>query len=297
MKNKFKIVVMAITAVLLLSMSGCGYSVPQDMVAVHVQSGPGQPKKVVGCKEPATRGWWTNDKYYYFPTSEREWDATGQSGSDSGMFTSVTLDKVVMRIPVTIRFTLKTDCPTLKDFYVKYARRYGAKFDNDGSYNSEWETLLRKLVADPADQTLDRIVQSYNWNAVWNDPTVKTEIEQKMTEALKSDSSLLVQTAHKSYFDGISVLIGKPQPPKALADQVAETQTRVAKAQAEEAQANADVAKSKAETKVAEQDAIKQRAQIEGYGGADNYLKHECIQTSGCNPYPSPIIPGYTVSK
>lgn len=280
-----------------LLMGGCGYSVPSDMVAVHIQKGMFQAKKVVGCKDPSTRGWWTNDDYAYFPTSEREWDATGQSGSDAAPFSSVTRDKVVMQIPVTIRFTLKTDCKTLKDFYVKYARRYGAKFESDGKYNNEWETLLRKLVADPSDQTLDRIVQGYDWNAVWNDPAVKAEIEQKMTEELRSNASLLIQTAHTSYFDGISVLIGKPIPPKALADQVAQTQTRVAKAQAEEAQANADVKKSLAETKVAEQDAKKQQALIDGYGGADNYLKHECIQTNGCNPYPSPIIPGYTVTK
>jgi regulator of protease activity HflC (stomatin/prohibitin superfamily) len=277
-------------------LSSCGYSVPSDMVAVQVGSGPFEAKKVKGCKPPSDRGWWTNDSYNYFPTSEREWDATGQQGADAKPFESVTDDKVVMQIPVTIRFSLKTDCEELKDFYVKYARRYGVKFENDGSYNAAWITLLRKLVADPGDQTLDRIVQDYKWQDVWNDPSTKAEIEQKMTAALRSDTSLLVQTAHKSYFDGLSVLIGKPIPPDQLASAVAETQTRVAQAQAEEAQAQADVTKAQAQTKVAEAEAQKQQAIIKGYGGIENYLKHECIQT-GCNPYQPSYGAALTPSK
>jgi SPFH domain / Band 7 family len=281
-----------------------GYSTPSDMVAIRVGAGPFEAKKIKGdCVPPSTRGYLTNDSYHYFPTSEREWDATGQKGSDAKPFESVTNDKVIMKVPITIRFTLRTDCPTLKDFYAKYARRYGVEFKNgDGtfdetgaSYNQAWLDVLRKLVADPSDQTLDRIVQGYDWQKVWNDPATKTEIEQKMTDALRGETSLLVQTAHKSYFDGITVLVGKPIPPKALASAVAETQTRVAKAQAAEAQAKADVAKANAEVDVSIAEAKKRRAEIAGYGSVEAYNINECINTSGCNPYPSPIIPGYTV--
>ena len=268
-----------------------GYSVPSDMVAVHVQAGPIQPKKVVGCKPPSTRGWFTNDDYKYYPTSEREWEATGQKGSDAEPYESVTDDKVIMKMPVTVRFTLKTDCKTLQDFYVKYGRRYDVEFKNDGTYdetganyNEAWLTVLRKLVANPTDQTLDRIVQGYTWENVWNNPKTKTAIEQKLTEALRSKKSLLVQTAHKAYFDDITVLVGKPIPPKALGNQVAKTQEKVAKAQAQEAQANADKTKAEAQTKVALAEGAKQRAVIAGFGGIDGYLRYQCI-LHGCNPY------------
>lgn len=296
MKKKILLILLVGIGLLL---TGCGYSVPSDMVAVQVQSGPTQAKKVVGCKQPATRAffWETNDEYKYYPTSEREWDATGQKGSDGKPFESVTKDKVIMQIPVTVRFSLITDCERLKDFYVKYGRRYNVEFDKDGTYNDDWITVLRKLVKDPADQTLDRIIQDYNWNDVWNNPTTKAEIEQKLTEELRADDSLLVQTAHKEYFDGITVLVGKPIPPKALRDQVADTQTRVAKAQAQEAQADADVLKAEAETKVAQQEAKKRAAEVSGYGSPEAYLKALCIQTQGCNPYPSPIIPGFSVQR
>lgn len=278
---------------LAVTMSSCGYSVPSDMVAIRVGSGPFEAKKIKECKEPSTRGWWTNDKYEYFPTSEREWDATGQDGSDSGRFKSVTQDSVEMYVPVTVRFTLKTDCKDLKEFYTRYARRYGAHFDSNGDYNTQWVTLLRKLVADPADQTLDRIIQTYPWRKVWNDPATKTAIEKALNDALTSDNSLLVQTAKGEFFEGISVLIGAPQPVNPeLATAVAQEQTSVAQAQSQEAQAKADAAKAQAQVAVAEAEAAKKRAEIAGYKSVDDYLKAKAIE-AGLNPYqPTYLVPG-----
>src|SRR4051812_21582554 len=165
--NRVIAVVVGIVAVIVMIVglfSFSGYSVPSDMVAVHVGAGPLEASKIKGdCIPSSTRGYFTNDDYEYFPTSEREWDATGQKGSDGPRFESVTHDNVQMEIPVTVRFTLDTECDTLKDFYTRYARRYNVHFNNDGTYNDEWVVLLRKLVADPADATLDRIIQDYDW--------------------------------------------------------------------------------------------------------------------------------------
>lgn len=293
MKKFKKIALVLIALALLTSLSACGYNVPADMVALRVGHGPFDTKKVKGCVESSTRGYWTNDTYVYFPTSEREWDATGEDGSDSGRFKSVTQDNVNMYIPVTVRFTLKTECKDLKEFYTKYARRYNAHFDSDGNYNQEWETLLRKLVATPSDATLDRIVQDYKWRDVWNNPSTKVEIEKRLGDALASDNSLLVQTAKGSYFEGISVLVGKPEPVDAtLAAAVALEQTNVAKAQSEEAQARADAAKAQAQIAVSQAEAAKKRAEIAGYKSVDDYLKAKAIE-AGLNPFqPTYIVPG-----
>lgn len=279
---------------LTLLLGGCGYNIPPDMVALRVGAGPFEPKKIKECIPANDRKlfWETNDSYYPFPTSEREWDATGKSGSDSGPYTSVTKDNVVMQIPVTVRFTIKTDCPTLKKFYSKYVRRYGAQFDTDGTYNEQWETLLRKLVADPTDQTLDRIVQKYNWRNVWNEPKTKVAIERELDKRLTSRGSLMVQTAKASYFEGISVLVGTPTPERAeLRNAVALEQQAVADAKSKEAEANARAAQARAELAVTEAQAAKKRQAIAGYPDVDAYLKAQAIRR-GLNPYqPTYVVP------
>ena len=282
-----------------------GYSVPSDMVAVRVGAGPFEAKKIKGdCIPSSTRGFFTNDDYEYFPTSEREWDATGQKGSDAGRMQSVTKDNVQMYVPVTVRFTLITECGTLQDFYQRYARRYGVEFENDGTYNEQWITLLRKLVADPSDATLDRIIQDYNWRDVWNNPTDQgRDREASATSTLAADGSLLDITAKGDFFDGISVLVGKPEPVNEdLAAAVAAEQTKVAQAQAEEAQAKADEAKAAAQTKVALAEAAKQQAEIDGYRlqgmtaqeAVRAYNEAQLIANGG-NPYqPTYIVGGVT---
>jgi hypothetical protein len=262
-------------------LGGCGYNIPPDMVALRVGAGPFEPKKIKECIPANDRKlfWETNDSYYPFPTSEREWDATGKKGSDSNPFTSVTKDNVVMRI-------------TLKKFYAKYARRYGAQFETDGTYNEQWETLLRKLVADPTDQSLDRIVQKYEWRNVWNEPKTKVAIERELDQRLTSKGSLMIQTAKGSYFEGISVLVGTPTPDRQeLKDAVALEQQAVADAKSKEAEANAREAQARAEIAWAKALAEKRRQTIAGYPDVDSYLKAQAIK-KGQNPYqPTYVVP------
>lgn len=290
------LIVLAVGIAVLLS--SCGFSTPSDMVAVQVGAGPFEASKIKGCKAPSDRGFWTNDAYKYYPTSEREWDATDQKGSDpGGKMRSVTRDSVEMVIPVTVRFTLITECETLKDFYIRYGRRYNVEFNNSGEYNDEWVTLLRKLVRDPADATLDRIIQDYDWRKVWNDPTTKVEIEKRFNDELTGERSLLDVTAKGHFFEGISVLVGKPEPANPdLASAVAAEQTKVAQAQSEEAQAKADEAKARAQVAVAEAEAAKQAATIKGFGGIEGFLRYQCIQ-NGCNPYQPTLIYGVPAPK
>jgi hypothetical protein len=299
-----KAVVALVAIFTVMTLASCGYSVPSDMVAIQIGAGPAEASKVKGCKEPADRGFWSNDDYRYFPTSEREWDATGQDGSDSGRFKSVTDDSVEMYVPVTVRFTLITECDTLTDFYTSYGRRYNVEFKADASetfeetgapYTQGWITVLRKLVADPTDATLDRIIQGYKWRDVWSNPETKVEIEKTLDESLSSETSLMTQVTNgESYFENISVIVGQPQPVnEELAQAVALEQTNVAKAQSAEAQAKADEAKALAEVAVFKAEAAKQRAEIAGYGGVENYLKALLIESGG-NPFQPTYLYGGT---
>jgi hypothetical protein len=294
-KRKIAVVGLVIGATLL---SSCGFSTPSDMVAVQEGRGA-EAKKVKGCKAPNERGFWGNDFYAYYPTNEREWVATGQDSADAGRMKSVTNDNVEMYIPVTVQFSMITDCETISEFYQKFGRRNKAYFDEDGNYDQNWVNTLEKLVATPTDAALDRIVQDYNWRDVWNDPATKTEMEKKLTEAVNSDTSLLVQRAQGKYFEDFSVLIGKPQPVQdALAQAVAEEQTAVATAKSAEAQAAAQEQQALAEVAVSKAEAAKREAEIAGYGSVENYLKYLCLtQQTNCNPYQPTYIVGLPNTK
>ena len=286
---------------LTLALTGCGYSVPSDMVAIHVGEGPFEARKVKGCKDSSTRGWMTNDTYEYFPTNEREWDASSADDADGGRFEVVTEDNVQMYIPVNIRFTLITECEVLTDFYNRYARRYGAHFDSDGSYNDEWIDLLRRLIKDPSENTLNEITQGYSWRSVWNDPDTKTEMQVEMQDQLTGSSSLIEAAAKGEFFEGITVLLGKPEPVNPnLAKAVAEEQTEVAKSKSLEARAKADEATALAQLAVSKAEAAKQRAAIDGYRlegmsakeAMNGYLQEKLIEQGG-NPF-QPVIVGRT---
>ena len=289
MKKKLAVVATVASALLI---SSCGFSTPSDMVAVQEGRGA-EAKKVKGCKAPNERGFWGNDHYAYYPTNEREWVATGQDSADAGRFKSVTNDNVEMYIPVTIQFSMITDCETITDFYMKHGRRNKAYFDEDGNYDSNWINTLEKLVATPADAALDRIIQNHNWRDVWNDPSTKTEIEKAFTESLNGDASLLVQRAQGKYFEDFSVLIGKPEPVQdALAAAVAEEQTAVATAKSAEAQAAAQEAQALAEVAVAKAEAAKKRAEIAGYSDVnENYLRFLAVN-NGINPWQPTYLVG-----
>lgn len=261
----------AVVALTTLSLTSCGYSVPSDMVAIHIGEGPFEARKIKGegndrCLEPATRGWWTNDTYYLVPTNEREWDASANEDADGGRFEVTTKDNVEMLIPVNIRFTIDTECDALVEFYQKYLRRYGVEFEDDGGYNDEWIRLLRRLVADPSEQELNALTQEYDWRDVWNNPDTKTALQNDLQSQLTAPDSAMTAAAKGTYFTGITVLVGKPKPKNgALAQAVAEEQTKVAQSKALEAQAKADEATAKAQKAVAEAEAAKKRAEIEGY--------------------------------
>lgn len=291
MKKLLLLLPFGLALAVLLSACG-GYSIPSDQVAIQEGRGA-EAKKVKGCKASNERAWFGNDEYFQFPTNEREWVAA-KEGGDSGRFGIVSKDSVEMLAPVTLQFNMITDCETLKEFWTKHGKRNQAYFDEDGEYTDGWMRVLQKLVAAPADSTFERIAQKYNWREMWNDPAVKVQIENEMKEAVNSENSLLVQRAQGQYFEDFSVVIGKIEPKnEELATAVAAEQTAVAKAQSAEAQAEADKAAAQAQIAVSEAIASKKRAEIDGYGSIENYLKYLCLtEQTNCNPYQPTYVYG-----
>lgn len=277
--------------------AGCATaSTGPDLKAVHYSGGTLSAKKFKDCLDPSTRsGFDPGDKFYAYPTRQVSYDATGGKGSEAKPFTVVSKDNAELYVPATVTFSLDTDCNVLRKFHETIGARYNAYFDasgNSGDDNPDWVKLLNYVIGKPLDTTLDRVAQNYTWREVWNDPAVKTQFEKEVNENIES---LVNRQAGGDFFKDFTVLILKPDPKDpGLKQAIADEQNAVAQANAAKAKADADVKTANAQLLLQQAQAKAKQAEINGYGGIENYLKHEAID-SGLNPFqPNYIVSGTT---
>lgn len=272
--------------------TGCSsVSTDTDQVALHYEGGQFSSRTFSSCVPVSKKSWFgPGDHYYVYPTSQRVYDATGREGAESQPFKVVSKDNAELTIPVSVNFTLKTACDGKKSILVKFHNAFGNRYhaywdsgDSSDEVPAGWITLLNKVMGQPLDTTLDRIAQEYNWRDLWNNPQVKLEIEKQINENLAT--LVKRQTGGVQYFEGFSALVQKPEPTNPdLTAAISSEQAGVAQANSAKAQADADTAKAQAQVAVAKAEAAKKQAEIDGFGGIENYLKFQCIQ-AGCNPY------------
>jgi len=192
-------------------------------------------------------------------------------------------------VPVSITFTLKTDCDTLRRFHETIGNRYQAYMDGDQT-SEGWRKMLRIVVQAPLDTTMDRIAQGYDWRRLYNDPAAKADIERQVNEQIAQ--IVARQTNGEEFFTGWSALVQKPTPTNAqLTEAIAAEQNNVAQANAARAKAEADLAAANAQVAVQEAEANKRRADIAGYGSVEEYNRAQAIE-KGLNPYQPTIITG-----
>lgn len=305
-----KIVLVAVTAGVLLT--GCASaSNPADLKSVHYSGGSTQAKKFKDCLDPSERsGFDPGDKFFAYPVRQIVYSASDDEGAERGRFSVVSEDNAELYVPVQLTFKLDTECDTLRAFHEAIGSRYKAYIEGgdktSADYPDGWITLLNDVIGKPLDTTLDRVAQQYPWRNVWNDPKVKSEMETEVTENIEE---LVNRQAGGDFFTDFTVLISKPDPvDQALVDAIAAEQAGIAQANAAKAKAEADAetatAKAKADeiaaeaqVKLALAQAKTKRAEIDGYGGIENFLRHELIENGG-NPYQPVIIgPGGSVPQ
>lgn len=286
-------VLIGVAAALLLA-SGCATAVTEpDMIALHYKGGILAEKEFVDCLDPSGRsGWDPGDSYYGYPTRQVSYDATGGETAEASPFKVVSDDGAELFVPVTVTFSLKSDCETLRKMHETVGSRYGAYFDANGKTsdgNQGWANMLNFVIGKPLDSTLDRVAQEYPWRDIWNSPEVKAEMEKAVNESI---DDLVARQAGGEFFQNFSVLVQKPDPVEAgLKKAIADEQTKVAQARASEAQAKADEARALAQKAVAEAEAANKRSIIEGFmldgispaQAMDAYLRSLMID-KGLNP-------------
>lgn len=285
-----KRVLVALLVAPLVLLTGCGVATQSSVTKIQVGAGPFDDPVVKKCIKPGVKdNTPTNDDYYAYPVSDRDLDATGQSGADFDAITAVSKDNAEMAIPVIIRFNMVTDCESLTDFFKSYGQRYGAYLDDDGKATDGYMLMLRKLMYDPADALLDDVSKNYNWRDLYNNAAAQTELQDTLS---KNIEAIVDANARGHFFENFTVLVKKPTPTNAeLAKNIASEQAAVSGAQSAEAKARAQKAQAEAETALAKAEAEKKEAEIRGYGGFENYNKAKAVE-KGLNPYQ----PTYKVS-
>ncbi len=286
------LVVLLLLVVVVGLAAASSVSTGPNEVAVHIGGGPIENASFKGCVPAGTHQNLNSpgDTYVTYSTSQRDWDATGQGGADAAPFKVVSSDNVEMQIPIIVRFYQITDCRTLEKFYDNLGQRYGAYITKDGGGSPGWETMVRKIVADPVDVELGRIAQKYRWTVVRNSPKVRTEI----ATSLKDDIAGLVESnAQGHYFDRFSVLVKKPEPTDPnLLKKINDAQAAIYAAQAAKVTADAERQEAQAQVAVSRAKSAKNVADILGFKlpGMTNqqavraYNEHFLISQQG-NPY------------
>lgn len=289
--------------ILAIFATGCStVDTAPDQVALHYKGGAFSDQQFNACVPNGTRQFnGPGDIHIVFPTNQRSYDASGAEGAERGPFTVVSDDSAELSVPVSVTFTLKSDCETLRRFHETVANKYGAALNSDGTPTPGWNNMLHFIIGKPLDVTLDRISQGYDWRQIWNDEKVRVEYEQEINRALPG--LVAERTGDEQFFDGFSALVQKPDPvDPALKAAIIEEQSTVADARAKEAAARAQkavveaeaaaaVAKAEAEVAVSRATAEARKAEIAPYGSPDAYNKSRAVE-NGINPWQPTIIYG-----
>lgn len=304
-----KIAVSVAALAVALTMTGCSTADTSNTEkALHYKGGAIQSQSFEGCVEPGTKDFnGPGDKHYVYPIDLRSYDATGGEASEANPISVVSNEGEILNVPVTVSFYLKSDCETLRSFHETIGDKYDA-YNDGGKTSGGWRNLLDYAVGQPLNTTLDRVAQGQTWRDLYNNEELRAEIENQVAKQIPG--LIQKQTGNKQFFEKFQVTVQKPTPAnQALLDSIAQQQAAIEAGKAQEAKAIADgrarqaeakaqedaakstLAARRAEKAVADAEAAKRRAEIAGYGSADEYNKAKCIE-AGCNPYqPTYVVP------
>lgn len=287
-----KTLALPLAALAAVTMTGCSQvSTGPDQVALHYEGGAYSSKKFVDCVPVSNREWnGPGDKHYVYPSNQRVFDFTGAENSDAQRITVATKDSIQMSVPGLVRFTLNTDCEALREFHEKIGNREAAYFNDAAKPSAGWRRVLEQFIGRQIDATLDREALAYNWRDIYTDPAAKAALDKAVAESLQrlvNDNT----EGDTQFFNILSVQLQKPEPPQELLDALASEQTKIAQANAAKAEAEAQIATAQAQERLARVNAEKLKAEISGYGSADQYNKAKAVE-KGINPYqPTYVVP------
>lgn len=209
MNRTRKIVALSAAALIL---TGCStVSTQSDQVSLHYAAGPLSDTKFENCVTTGTRnidGY--GDKHYTYPAGQRTFTfAKDGKDVDSAAFT-VAAGNVELVLSGVARFSLNTDCDTLRKFHEQIGLKYGAYVD-DGE--TGWNKMIATYVLQPLQRAMNDATNGADWVSLYNDPSAKAAWEKRVGELLPQ---YVEQTAGGEYFKDFQLTLQKPALPDQL---------------------------------------------------------------------------------
>jgi hypothetical protein len=240
-----------------------------------------------------------DDNYYPYPTSQREdvWDSEfydpndpDGSAADHGDLEVVDKDGRKVYVKMKIQFFLNTDCSpvevdgrkyeggTLQVFHEKIGKTRGAWFNPNAEkgrlpYGSGWIWAMNNYISSSATDYVGRQAKQYGAEEMYK----SADIQQQLQDGLQDSIQGLVDASMEtdlSFYKDFNVKIYKITPEQEFLDLLKERDNARIMADTADANKAARIKQAEADAAVAKAQADIKRAEIEGYGGFENY---QCI--------------------
>lgn len=237
----------------LLVLAGCSMvNTNSSEVALQYGGGPFDSVKFVQCTEPGTHETRdVNDDEFYFPTGQRDFTFSSDSGADSPPLTSVTKDGQQISVTGTVKFTLNTDCASWKDstgktwpggklqaFWELIGKKYSAVSDDpNADLPGGWDDMLRNYLGAAIDRADDQEALNFDWQDLYDQAAATTQWGKEVQNDIPSIVNQLTFGANIFTID--VVLLQKPDVQPALKDGLASKQAAILRQQAAEVDENA----------------------------------------------------------
>lgn len=240
-----------------------------------------------------------DDNYYPYPTSQREnvwdsefYDANDPDGSaaDHADLEAVDKDGRKVYFKMKIQFFLNTDCTpvevdgrkyeggTLQVFHEKIGKTRGAWFDPNAAkghlpYGSGWIWAMNNYISSSATDFIGREAKKFGAEEMYKSYDIQTQLQDGLQEQIQPLVDAAMET-DLSFYKDFNVKIYKITPEEEFLALLKERDDARIKADTAEANKAARVKQAEADAAVARAQAEIKKAEIEGYGGFDNY---KCI--------------------
>jgi hypothetical protein len=235
----------------------------------------------------------SNDRFYSYPTTQRQdkWDSENfEKGAKSADYPDMELTArggVQMFLEVTVPFVLNTSCDEVKvgdktypggviqAFHEIFGKTRNGYFDptTDGnsSYGEGWLWLMDTYISTCVEQQLTPKVRALDPEQAWLDDSQRTALNEGLKEGIQDCVNAAMETDLQFYTIG-NASVEKVTPDKQFTDLYRERQDAKTRAETADLNKAARVKEAEADAAVAQAQAQVKKAEIEGYGGFDNYV-------------------------